>query len=152
MTETGRVVALEEGAVWVETLRRGSCGACAARSGCGHGLLSSVGSRPELVRAVLSDRGPQNLDLHDTVCISIPEQRFLRGIGLLYLLPLLCTVGAAVLGSSLGNAASDAPGADLRAALGALLGLALGLAAVRWYSRRPNAAATSLHPVVTARL
>ena len=42
IVETGRVVALEGAAVWVETIRSSACGSCAARSGCGHRTLAGV--------------------------------------------------------------------------------------------------------------
>jgi sigma-E factor negative regulatory protein RseC len=149
MTEIGRVVAVDSDAVWVETRRRGSCGSCTARGACGHGLLSAEGGRPQLLRATLAPDGPRALNLNDTVCVSLPESRFLRGVGLLYLLPLATTVSAAVLASAYGG---DTPAtADLRAALAAAVGLAVGLVVLRWLSGR-GAPQHALHPVVTARL
>lgn len=150
MIETGRVVALESDAVWVETLRRGSCGSCAARSGCGHGLLAAAGSRPELVRARLAADGPRELALHDRVHIGIPEHSFLRGVTLLYALPLACALLGALLTSAIAGGAGASPASDLGGALGALAGLFSGLALVRWRSAGEGSAA--LHPVVTARL
>ena len=152
MIETGRVVALENDAVWVETQRQGSCGSCAARSGCGHGLLASAGSRPELVRARLRQGGPRDLALHDRVRIGIPERGFLSAAVLLYLFPLLCCVAAAMLASLLFKDAGSAPYADLVTAAAALLGLSCGFLWVRWRSGRADSAAVGLHPVVTARL
>ena len=40
LVETGRVVAVEEDSLWVETIRQSTCGSCAAQKGCGHGLLN----------------------------------------------------------------------------------------------------------------
>ena len=40
--ESGRVVAIEESGVWVETIRSSACGSCAARSGCGHRTLAGM--------------------------------------------------------------------------------------------------------------
>ena len=39
LTETGRVVAVDDDGLWVETVRRSTCNACGVRQGCGHGLL-----------------------------------------------------------------------------------------------------------------
>ena len=40
--EPGRVVAVEEGAVWVQTLRKSTCSSCSANAGCGQGLLDKL--------------------------------------------------------------------------------------------------------------
>ncbi|MDF3932676.1 SoxR reducing system RseC family protein, partial [Pseudomonas citronellolis] len=40
--EQGRVIGVEPGAVWVETLRQSTCSACNARAGCGQGLLQQL--------------------------------------------------------------------------------------------------------------
>ena len=47
LTETGRVVALEQDSLWVETIRQSTCGSCAVQKGCGHGLINQIsdGSR-----------------------------------------------------------------------------------------------------------
>lgn len=133
LTETGKVVAVEPGAVWVETRRSSTCGNCELRGGCGHSLLARLGRRPMLVRAVLSPGQPSNPTLHDEVRIGIPERGFLRGAFLLYLWPLLSTVFAAVLASyALVTPQLSQAQADLRVTLAALAGLGLGLLLVRW--------------------
>ena len=43
LLETGRVVAVDADSVWVETIRRTTCGSCAVQKGCGHGLLNQLG-------------------------------------------------------------------------------------------------------------
>lgn len=152
LAETGRVVAVDDGAVWVETQRQSSCGSCAARSGCGHGLLASMGRGPSLVRALLTPGSPGNIALHDQVRISLPERSFLRGVAMLYLLPLLSTVIFAALSSAVldGSGLSQAA-IDLRVTLAAAAGLGAGLLWVRTQSRR-HAGNPSIHPVVTERL
>ena len=42
LSETGRVVAVEPDAVWIEADRSAACGKCAARAGCGQGALSAL--------------------------------------------------------------------------------------------------------------
>jgi sigma-E factor negative regulatory protein RseC len=127
MTERGRVVAVEPDAVWVETIRRSSCQSCSARKGCGHGLLESAGlGRPNHVRALLGACDPDAIHIDDTVEISVPEQVVLTGIAVIYLLPLLTTVGGLLLGGQWG---------DAEALVGALAGLAAGFGLMRLHAR-----------------
>ena len=48
--EQGRVVAREPGAIWVETVRAGTCSSCQARQGCGHSVINrqAAGQRARL--------------------------------------------------------------------------------------------------------
>jgi sigma-E factor negative regulatory protein RseC len=139
LTEVGRIVAIEDGAVWVETLRQTSCGSCSARAGCGHGMLNSAlpGASQGLLKAALpTDRGLP-LKLHDQVTVELPESGFVRAASLLYLLPLLSTVLLAVLADQLMTPASlSQAAADLRVSLAAVAGLILGLQVLRVLSRR----------------
>lgn len=133
LVETGRVVAVEADALWVETIRRSTCGACAARQGCGHGLLNRIGAgRSGYVRVL---RGPQAdrrpCEVNDQVRISIPEQVILRGSVVVYMLPMLCMLVGAALAVQLFPAASEA-----LAAVGAAVGLGLGFGLVRWHAWR----------------
>ena len=133
LVETGRVVAVEADALWVETIRRSTCGSCAARQGCGHGLLNRIAdgrsSYIRVLRPPTADTRPCEVD--DQVRISIPEQVILRGSVVVYLLPLLCMLtGAAVAEQLLTSAPQPA------AVAGAVLGLGLGFALVRWHARR----------------
>ncbi|MEE4278029.1 MAG: SoxR reducing system RseC family protein [Halieaceae bacterium] len=152
LTETGRVVGLEGDAVWVETLRQSTCGSCAARSGCGHGLVNAAVSRGSraLVEARRAASLGDDLELFDTVELSLPERSFLTAAAALYGLPIAAAVAGALLAQGLiGPAAAAA--ADLWAASGALGGVIAGLALVRWLSRR-GLATGAYTPEVTARL
>lgn len=125
--ESGRVVAVEPGAVWVETLRRSTCSACSANAGCGQGLMEKlgVGERRGYVRA-LSDRV---LAVDDRVVIGIPEDLLVRSSLLVYLLPLLGLFAGALLAQWLALAESFV----ILAAMGGFASL-WGLA--RWRSRQ----------------
>lgn len=129
LTEPGRVVAQGEGFVWVETERRSSCGACAARHGCGTGLLARRGAGPVLVRA-WSGKSLKSRDvkLGDEVMLAMDESAFLLGSVTLYLLPLFGLLAGALLLRSL------VPG-DPAAVAGAVLGLLSGAAAARVLAR-----------------
>ncbi len=108
LTETGRVVAIESDAVWVEADRSSACGKCAARAGCGHGALAALlqhGKRK--VRAVFgADLTVAKCELGDQVTICIPEATILGGTLLIYGLPLLLAAGAALLFAGSGDLAS----------------------------------------------
>lgn len=122
LIEQGRVVAIEADAVWVETIRRSTCGACAARSGCGHGVLARATASRGLVRAQESPGlRAASLAVDDIVDIALPEEAVLRGSLLVYGLPLILGLAAALLGSRLGEAGSVA---------GFVVGLAAGFATV----------------------
>lgn len=125
--ESGRVVAVEDGAVWVETLRRSTCSACSANAGCGQGLMEKlgVGQRRGYVRA-LSDL---QLAVGDTVVIGVREELLVQSALLVYLLPLLGLFAGAMLAQWLALAESFV-------ILGALGGFFALWWLARWRSRR----------------
>lgn len=143
LIETGRVVAVDAQGLWVETIRQSTCGSCAARSGCGHGLLNRISHGKRGYIRVLSgavDSGDCAVD--DQVRIGIPEEVILRGSLVVYMLPLLCMLAGAAAAVGL-----MPQGQDLSAALGAALGFGLGLGLVRWHAWR-NRRNTSLQPTL----
>jgi sigma-E factor negative regulatory protein RseC len=132
LTETGLVVALEADALWVQTIRRSTCGSCAAQTGCGHGLLNKVSDgKRGYIRALPGEQGIGNFHIGQQVLLGIPEEIILRGSFIAYLLPLLCMLAGST------AAVKWLPGsADLVAVLGASTGLALGFGLVRWHCAR----------------
>lgn len=152
LTETGRVVGLEGDTAWVETLRHSTCGACSARSGCGHGLLNSArpGSSRALVRARVERKLIGELQLQDSVEVSLPERSFLHAAMLMYVAPLAAAIAAALAAERwLASGTASGAAADFATVLGAVGGLAAGFLAVRWLGARQSAA--DLLPVITAR-
>lgn len=149
LTETGRVVAIDGDAVWVETLRQSACGACSARSGCGHGLMNQAlpGASRGLVRARPGDGLRGLLAVHDEVELALPEDQFLAAAAATYLVPLAAALGGALLAQHFlgAGAASDAG-----TALAALVGLAAGFLGLRAFSLR-RAGAAAYMPVITSR-
>ena len=97
--ESGRVVAVEPGAVWVETQRKSTCSGCTVRNGCGQGLMDQLGVRERrgLVRALSGGC----LQVGDSVVIGIREDVLLRGAVLVYLFPIIVLLAVALLASSL---------------------------------------------------
>ena len=127
--ETGRVVALEGAAVWVETIRSSTCGSCAARSGCGHRTLAGVlTSDKGLVRARDSDSlKAADCSVNDRVEISIPRSTLSTGALMLYGSPLVSGIALALM---------VGVDSDARAAISFFVGLLGAFAGLRWMSDR----------------
>ena len=108
LSETGRVVAVESDAVWVEADRSAACGKCAARAGCGQGALSAMlQSGKGQVRAVSGDNlRAEQCELDDEVVIQVPESTLLSGTFLIYGVPLTVASMSAVAASSGGDVMS----------------------------------------------
>jgi sigma-E factor negative regulatory protein RseC len=133
LTEIGRVVALDADSLWVETLRKTTCGGCAVQKGCGHGLLNEMGGASRnYIRVLLAGQLPAQYAPDDQVRIAIPEQLLVRSSFLVYVLPLLSMLALA---AALVQGFPQQP-ADLMSGLGAVLGFLLGLALVRLHARR----------------
>jgi len=146
LVESGEVVAVDADAVWVETLRRSTCGSCAAQKGCGHGLLNRLGSgRRHYIRALPGNIRPEQCRVGDVVEIALPESVILRGSLLVYLLPLLAMLAGAATAAALWPDLHD-----FGALAGATAGLATGLIAVRMHARR-HRADPALQPTLMAR-
>lgn len=117
----------------VQASQGGSCGQCHGK-GCGTGKLSRLFcSKPRWFKV----DNPVKAGIGDEVIVSVAEGAVLRGIGLVYLLPLLLLL----LGAMLGNLLAGQPEQrDIYAAAGALSGLMAGFGIARWASssRRQN--------------
>jgi sigma-E factor negative regulatory protein RseC len=136
--ESGQVVSLELGAVWVATLRKSTCSSCSANAGCGQGLLDklAISSQRGTVRA-LTDL---NLAVGDNVVIGLREDALVRGSLLAYGLPLLGLFAGALAAEYL------AVGEPLTILAGFTGFFAAGLW-VRWHSQR-HLRDPALQPVV----
>ena len=131
LLETGRVVAVDDDGVWVETIRKTTCGSCAAQKGCGHGLLNRISDgHRSLIRALSGRLSANDCLVDDEVRISIPEEVILRGSLVVYVMPLLTMLAGAALGANL--LASP----DLGGALGAVAGFIAGFGLVRLHAHR----------------
>lgn len=129
-TETGRIVAIDADGLWVETIRKSTCGACSAQKGCGHGLLNRIrdGQRG-LVRVLPGTFSLTDCRINDEVSISLPDEVILRGSLVVYMLPLLTML----FGAAAGSHWLPWP-QDLAAVAGAAVGFAGGVALVRWHA------------------
>jgi sigma-E factor negative regulatory protein RseC len=138
--ESGRVVAVDDSYVWLETINRGTCGTCVAEKGCGQSLLARWMSHNQYLKVSLDGRSASDFAINDEICIGIPENVVVVSSLLIYCLPLL----GLMLGAALGQAYS---GSDVGAIVCAVVGLLLGAALVRGYSwiQRNN---RQLRPVI----
>ena len=98
--ERGRVIAVESGAVRVETLRRSTCSGCTMNAGCGQGILGRLGvsERRGEVRALSSLK----LAPGDEVVLGVGEDLLLKSALLFYLSPLLGLFALALLAAWIG--------------------------------------------------
>lgn len=123
--ENGTVIAVDGGAVWVQTIRQSTCGSCSARKGCGQGALARMtDGRANQVRV----RNTCGAAVGDRVILGIEESQLLRASLLVYALPLVLLLAGALVASGLW------PGRDLAAILGGAVGLASGFVLLRVFS------------------
>lgn len=127
MTESARVIAVEQDYLWVEAISRSACGNCQARAGCGQSLLSRWAEKTSYLKVSLGNRDPASFAVNDRVLLGIPEKVIVKSSLMLYCLPLVLLLAGALVGewTGAGEAASIA---------GALLGLVSGGLLVKTYS------------------
>lgn len=134
LREIGRVVAVETTSVWVETIPSSLCGKCAARAGCGQGIVSRTTGHRGLVQALETAAvRAHDCKVDDQVEIELPESAVLKGSLLVYLAPLLFGITAVLFAQPYGEFAT---------VMAFLLGLGLGFCFVRvathWVFPRQN--------------
>lgn len=105
--EQGVVVAVAPDAVWVETVRASTCGACKAKSACGHHMINQQQSGQRARLRVPVDASSQ-YQVGDPVTLGLPEGALMRGALWVYGLPLLLLFSGALIGASLPVTAFDA--------------------------------------------
>jgi sigma-E factor negative regulatory protein RseC len=129
MLETRAIVVKTDGEhALVKAEQADGCEQCAGK-GCGAGKLSRLFcSKPRQFQV----SNPINAGVGDEVIVSVAEGAVMRGISLVYLLPLALLVMCATLGSIWSQ-----PGqGDGFAAMGALFGLVAGFVFAKWFSTR----------------
>lgn len=126
MLEARAVVVQVEGRrTFVQASEGGGCGQCSGK-GCGTAKLSQMFcSQPRQFEV----DNPINARVGDLVVISVADGTVLRGIGLLYVLPLASLAA----GATIGNVAAPlSEQQDGYAAAGAFIGLVLGFVFSKW--------------------
>ncbi|MCG8909961.1 MULTISPECIES: SoxR reducing system RseC family protein [Pseudomonas] len=101
--ERGRVVAIDAGAVQIETLRRSTCSGCSASAACGHGLLGRLGAfrRLDPVRVPAGDLASSGLKPGDVILLGMDEDLLLKSALLFHLAPLIGLFALALLAARL---------------------------------------------------
>jgi sigma-E factor negative regulatory protein RseC len=84
--ETGQVIKTDGEFAWVQTQRQSTCGACAAKKGCGTNVFSKV-----LGKKHIQFKAVNTLDVKpgDMVVLGLRESALLKSALMIYLLPLL---------------------------------------------------------------
>lgn len=129
MLETRAVVIRVNGqdTALVQADQANGCGQCNGK-GCGAGKLSQLFcAKPRQFQV----DNPIKAGVGDEVIVTVAEGAVLRGISLVYALPLLLLV----IGAAIGNIWAEQPAQnDAYAAVGALSGLVAGFVIARWIS------------------
>ena len=125
--EQARVVTVEAGYLWAETIRKSVCGRCMAKSGCGQYMISRWAGHTTYIRALLKDSDRKVYKQGDDIVIGIPEQVLVNGALLVYMTPILGLLVGVILGQHLGNTEGVV-------ILMGLLGFSLAAFAIRCHS------------------
>jgi len=128
LKETGRVVAIETDALWVETIQKTTCGSCVAQKGCGTGLLAKLGVKPVYLRVLLQpNESSSAYRVNDSVTIGIPDDVVVKGSLFVYLVPvILMIVFSGIAHTTVNN--------ELIVIVLGIIGLFLGSLLVRWHA------------------
>ena len=147
ITETGRVVAVENNGIWVETLKQSACASCAAKSGCGQKLLGErfPGANMTFVKAFFHDSNQDGRwQVGDEALFGIEESALVKGALLVYIVPIITMFLGAYIFMQL-------TGSDTYTALGALIGLAFGGVGISIFNRNIKYQRT-YQPVVISKM
>jgi len=131
--EQATVIDIKDGRLMLQAKVQSSCGSCQAKSGCGTSLLSEV-----LGKRFTHFTADNAIDaqIGDEVIVGIPERSLLSGSFMVYLLPVLSMLLAALLADA--GLAGAEPGRDLLVALSAASGFAAGALLARAYFRQAS--------------
>lgn len=137
--EVVQVSRIEGEEIWIEASRQSACAACSAKKGCGQGALSEWTSGKAVELSVLN---PNRVlpAVGQSVVIGLEEGSLIKASVMVYFLPLLTLILAAIVARFLG-------GSEGFQVLTGLAGLAVGFAAARWISTR-NSSEGCYQPVL----
>ena len=116
--ERARVLQLQGKLAVIEMQRQNACDSCELSGGCGTGSLGRLLGQRAQVYTIPNE---QNLKAGDTIVIGMPDRSFLLASLMMYVLPLLTMLLAALVAQLIFNAS------DGTVAVVALAGLGLGL-------------------------
>jgi len=85
--QKAKVVQVDDKTVWLDAERQSTCSSCAAKKGCGTGMLENhVGKR---FSRIAVEKQQANVNIGQEMQLAIPEVALLHGAFMMYLLPLL---------------------------------------------------------------
>ena len=128
LKESGRVVAVDQDSLWVETIQKSTCGSCVAQKGCGQSLLSRLGAKPVYLRVLLEGRPAHKYKVDDTIQLGIADNLVVKGSLVIYLLPLLAMLVFTLI-------AHTVIAYEIATVLSAIIGFFLGSFLVYWYAK-----------------
>lgn len=132
--EQGVVVAVEGHAAWVETQRKAVCDTCSVNKGCGTAVISkALGDKRSRIKVL---NGDLPLRVGDEVVIGLQEQALLRGSLIVYGLPLMLMMAAALCADYAGRQWLGIAAGDPLEISAGIAGFVAGLLWVRRFSRR----------------
>lgn len=89
LTESAKVIAIDDDGLWVETLKQSTCNACSAKSGCGQHLLANYMRDMTCIKARFIGENTQRIwKLGDEVEIGVSENALVVNALVVYMLPL----------------------------------------------------------------
>lgn len=95
--ELTRVVAVHTDGVELAAREGATCGQCAARSGCGHGLLDNFTRGRRRTLTVPRSTVPADVRVGEELLLGVPEGAIAGAAGVVYGLPLAGLVAGALL-------------------------------------------------------
>ena len=138
--EVAQVVAVEGDTVLCQTQRRSSCHSCSVKQGCGTSVLAKVvGQRSSQIRIA----NTLGVKVGDEVVLGIEENALVQGSLLIYTLPLIAMIAAALLAQFW--AESQGIISELPIILAALGGFLLALLGARFWMKK-GALKTHIQP------
>ncbi|TVS16123.1 MAG: hypothetical protein EA417_11395 [Gammaproteobacteria bacterium] len=123
--EVAEVVAIDNGRIRLAARRVSQCGGCAARSGCGHGLLDRFGQQRVVHIELPRTSVPHDVRTGERVLLGVPDGAILAASLAVYGPLLLGLLSGALISSLL------MPGADIAAVTGSGIGFIVGWLIVR---------------------
>jgi sigma-E factor negative regulatory protein RseC len=136
LEETGQVVDVAGEFAWIESERHTSCTSCAARTGCGTGVIAKVLGRKRMRLRVVNRI---SAGIGDHVVIGIAESGVVRGSLAVYAVPLAALFAGAIAGQLAAGYLAETT-TDLPAMAGAGAGFLAGLV---WLGRFSRASRTN---------
>lgn len=140
--QTGKVVAVEQGIAWVQTVQKSTCDACSANKGCGTAVLNKLSGGRAMQMPFKDHLG---VGVGDAVVVGIPDDALLKASFLVYFMPLILLVLGAVVADNLW------PDVELYSVLAGLSGLVFGFFLVKLLSSSSRMA-TDTQPVLVRRV